>query len=573
MEAEHQPLGFDSYELSDEVYQGAEQLVGFDAVSGDRITVKLACDAILDCLRNHPSGPQAITATVAGAIDDILEACAEQEAHFLTSQLLIRTLKLDLANAKSSIRTLQKQVFGESSERSLDADSDHLFNLSLDEEADEEQTPQQKGRRKSKKPADLPVRNVDHYPPNRTCCGCGCEMPSIGSDTSERIVIIPEQVVIVRDNYHRCACNKARCKENRPVSAKSPHFIMKGRSVGLSLVLEAAIQKFFEHSPNYRFVRRLQQSSLNISRQTVSRNVEWLAGFFKPIADVILAEVLKSEVVQMDETPVQIQNPKNGKKGKTDRGYFWVMCKDESNWNPDARPAVHFAYAPSRSGEVAQNLTAGSNIRFLQTDGYAGYNALFESDGIKEPMTSVRCLAHARRKFVDLPDTGQKGLRSYVIRKFKDVYAVEPDIKGLSAAERATKRQEKSLPILQELQATLERSAPQAEGKMAAAIQYMLKAFTALTRYVYDGRLEIDSNGIERRIRAVALTKKNSLFAGSHDAAASWAIYYSLIETARLNRVNPRAYLTWVAGEIESKRGDVDYTQLMPWHCPNGHIT
>jgi len=156
-----------------------------------------------------------------------------------------------------------------------------------------------------------------------------------------------------------------------------------------------------------------------------------------------------------------------------------------------------------------------------------------------------------------------------MIRK---MYAVEKAARGLPPEARTAMRQERTLPVLAEIRAELLKAEHGAQGTLKKAVNYTLKAFDALQRFAFDGRLEIDNNPIERCIRGIALTKKNSLFAGSHDAAQVWAVYYSLIESARLNRINPRSYLNWVVGEIERNQGDVDLSTLMPWHCPVGQI-
>lgn len=184
----------------------------------------------------------------------------------------------------------------------------------------------------------------------------------------------------------------------------------------------------------------------------------------------------------------------------------------------------------------------------------------------------MKCWAHARRKFKEAVDTQKSPLAKRVISLLKKVYGVERQIKGLTPLERAGKRHEHSLPMLQSIKAELMQYKDDAQGKVKTAIEYTLKAFESLQHFVFDGRLEIDNNPVERCIRGTALTKKNSLFAGSHDAAKVWAVYNTLIESAKLNRINPRKYLNWVAGEIEAAKGNLDYTRLMPWHCPVGRI-
>ena len=542
-----------------------------DSADGQFSPVGELCSSILTCLYAHVALPVEVHDTIAQAVSGILSTFAETEAEVFAAKQKIQHLKRDLADTKTQFNALKRKYYGESSEREGSGETEEALDLAP-VEADAADAPDEgpKGRRKRKVSADIPLEIKHHYPADRICCGCGCEMPSIGSDRSEQLVLIPERLVRVQHVYHRCACNKPVCKENKPVAAKSPHFIMKGRSVGLSLVVEAAVQKFAEHSTPYRMARRFSQACANVSRQTVSRNITHLADYLRPVALALRDELRTAEIAQMDETPVRIQNPANGKPGQADRGFFWVTSNDERNWNPEARPIAHFHYAPTRSGSVARELLEGSDIRYLQTDGYTGYNALFEERGGNDGLVPVRCMAHARRKFKELPDTGRRDLRFRVLEGMKKLYAVEAEVRGRPASEREALRQERSYPVLRTMRADLEQCAGVAQGATARSIQYMLKSFEALTRFVSDGRLEIDSNGIERCIRPVALTKKNSLFAGTHEAASVWAVYYTLIETARLNGVNPRVYLNWVVERIENDREAVDHSTLFPWHCPVG---
>jgi len=397
-------------------------------------------------------------------------------------------------------------------------------------------------------------------------------MPSIGSETTTRTILVPEHVKIVKEVYHRCACNKERCKDHGPVAAKSEHFIMRGRTLSAGLVVEAAIQKYHEHSTPYRMERRLSAQNLNISRSTLYRNIAHLAGFLRPVADLIFSEIRECEVAFMDETPIRVQPVQKSAKGKCDLGYLWAIGNDERNWNDHAKPMVYFQYAPTRSGSVAHEMLDNSAVRYLQTDGYSGYNALFDTKRGNDVIISVRCMAHARRKFMDALKQQGSPLAQRVVRKIGSLYKIEKDIIGKPQEVRTAIRQEKALPILLSIQSELLHHQSDAHGQISTAIQYTLKAFDALCKYAFDGRLAIDSNTIERSIRPVALTKKNSLFAGSHEAAKIWATYFTLIETCQLNRVNPRSYLNWAVEEIERCRGDIDHTRLMPWHCPSGHF-
>lgn len=381
--------------------------------------------------------------------------------------------------------------------------------------------------------------------------------------------IIPEHVVLVRDVYHTCACNRGICKENQPRAAKARKHIMKGRGVEAGFIVEAACQKYFESTATFRMERRLINSNINLTRQAIGRNLAHLSRFLRPVCAELLEYIRSGTVAHMDETPLRIQAPGTG---KSDTGYLWAICRDEQRWNPEDPPAVYYEYADTRAGEVAQKMLEGSSIEFLQTDGYAGYNRLFKADGKNDAMVSVRCWAHARRKFHETVKATDSRLAAWVKKRINTLYKIEKTAAGLPAAAREAIRQEKSLPVLGEIRSELAKYEAQAQGELKKAIGYTMNAFDALQRFVFDGRLEIDNNPVERCMRLIALAKKNSLGAGSHEAAQVWATYYTLIESARLNRVNPRAYLNWVVEEIERTAGEIDYSLLMPWHCPVGRL-
>lgn len=531
------------------------------------------CNGILNAVNDLGRVPEPVQQTIAICIADILATFTEAERKVSTAKQKISVLKSSLRRAKDEIANLRKAKFGQSSERSIadgfDDDIDIFDGADLEE--DEEVKEQSKGRRARKLPPTIETRVVHQYPANRTCCTCGCEMPSIGTEEATRLEIIPEHVVQVKEIRHRCACNRGICKEKGPVSAKSEHHLMKKRTLDLSVVIEAIAQKFFEHSTNYRMARRFQLQDLNVCRQTVGRNIMDLAKHLEPLCDTILDYVQAAQVAFMDETPLRVQSNTKG-KGKCDTGYLWAFSRDESGWNLDAHPAVYFHYAPTRSGSVAKDLLADSSVEFLQTDGYSGYRALFEASGANQSLIRAGCVAHARRKFVEVQNVGKSPLARRVIARFKKIYDVEAEIRGCPPSVREAVRQEKSLPIMSQIKADLLANAANAEGNVKTAINYVLKSWEDFARFIFNGRIELDSNSIERCMRGIALTKKNSLFAGSHEAAKVWAIYYTLIETARMNGVNPRSYLNWVVHEIERKRGGLDYSQFMPWHCPLGRV-
>lgn len=538
--------------------------------------VGLLCDNILSAISLTPALSETAKLSIGTQIGNILMLFHERDERERLSKRKISELKSNLRIAREKIAVLRQELFDKSSERAAADDGkgdeeklDLEFALDDDEDvADPKEA--SKGKRARKMPMGIVPLVVHHYPESRTCNCCGNEMPLIGSWDSMQMRIVPEHVEFINNIYHKCACNRTdRCKENKPMSAKTQNHIMYKRAIEPTFAAEVAVQKFGEHIPTFRMERRLRSANINITRQTLNSSVAHLGGHFQPVCDELLSHVKAGQVVHADETPLRVQAPG---KGKCDTGYIWAVCRDERNWNPEAKPAVVYEYDPSRAGAVIERLLGESSIRVLISDGYAGYNRLFGKDGSNEDMVSARCWAHARRTFFEAWTATKSPLANWVIKKIRKLYDVEQVARGLPPEEREKLRQEQSLPVLTEIRVELDKNAASAQGLLKKAIDYTLKAFEALQRFIFDGRIEIDNNAIERCIRGIALTKKNSLFAGNHKAAKVWAIYYSLIETARLNMVNPRAYLKWITEEIERNRGNVDYSTLMPWHCPIGRI-
>lgn len=539
--------------------------------SGKLSPIGLLCDGILSAVNAVPSLPESARMAIGTQVSGVLSMFSAAENRVETAKKQIRELRKDMRALKERLAVLNQEHFGTSSERCLDSDVDIDFGEDdPDEEGEQEEEVKAKGKGARKIPKDIKVMQVDHYPEDMTCCTCGCQMKSIKAE--ERVgsfQIIPEHVVVVKDVYHTCACNRGICKDNKPVAAKATKFIMRGRGVETGLIVEAAAQKFFESTAIYRMARRFANSNINLTRQAIGKNVAHLSRFLRPVCGELLEHIRSGSVAHMDETPLRIQAPGTG---KSDTGYLWAICRDERRWNPDAYPAVYYEYAPTRSGAVAEGLLAGSQVECLQVDGYVGYNRLFNADGTNRPMTAVRCWAHARRKFHETLKATGSGLAGRVRTKISKLYKIEKTAAGLPAEARLAIRQEQSLPILDEIHAELLKAEGRAHGELKKAVNYTLNAFDALRRFVFDGRLEIDNNPIERCMRLIALAKKNSIGAGSHEAAQVWAIFYTLIESARLNRVNPRAYLNWVVEEIERSGGEIDHATLMPWHCPVGRL-
>jgi len=243
-----------------------------------------------------------------------------------------------------------------------------------------------------------------------------------------------------------------------------------------------------------------------------------------------------------------------------------VLARDDRPWRGGAPPAVVYNYAPGRSGDHAAALLRGYT-GILQTDGYAGYRGLADPKRAGGPATLAFCWAHWRRQFFDLAKSPPAPIATEALKRIAELYQIEAEIRGTSADERCTARRGRAKPLVEALKTWVEKTLVQLAGgsSLAQAIRYGLSRWEGLTRFLDDGRIEIDSNTVERSMRPVALNRKNALFAGSDHGAENWAMLASLIETCKLHRVNPQAYLTDVLIKLVNNWPNRRLAELTPW--------
>lgn len=559
---------------SDSAAKGAHELMqhGPEGQPSDTSLspIGILCECILSEINNLIDLASENKVAIGQQIESILLIFREYEMRSEVTERKLTKLRTDLKHAREDLRVLRQEHFGQSSEREKsEIEDEFLFRDEISDEEVKGEADPPPGRRRLKIPKNIQPLVVDNYPEDRKCSTCGDTMPSISSWKSTTLRIIPEHVEVIDNVYHTCACNREACKEHKPKSAKTGRYIMKGRKLEIDFVVEAAIQKFHEHIPPFRMERRLINSNFNISRQAIGKNIIHLSGYLEPVRQALLKHVKSGPAAHMDETPVRIQAPGSG---KCRIGYFWAICRDERNWNTEATPAVAFQFAPSRAGAVACELLSGASLEYLQTDGYAGYRKVFSHPDDEVGLASVRCWAHVRRKFLETWKATKSSFAKRIVSEIRKLYSIERAAKCLSPELRVALRQKNSAPVVDEIFVVLNTNQDAANGKLKSAIEYTLKAANGLRLFTIDGRLEMDNNPVERCIRGIALTKKNSLFVGNDCAGDVWATYFSIIESARLNRIDPRAYLSWVAAEIERSRGEVDPEALLPWLCPNGRL-
>ena len=382
-------------------------------------------------------------------------------------------------------------------------------------------------------PEHLERVEVRHEPDSCTCPACQSDLIKIGEDISEQLDIEPARFFVIRHIRPQYACRQCETITAAPVAPA----VIDGSLAAPGLLTWVATSKYLDHLPLYRLEQIAARQQVNLSRSTMS---EWIGrmGFaLQPLADR-LSEMLKQrQVLHADETPVKQLDPG---AGKTKRAYLWSYRSNDLDTGP---PIVVFDYQSSRSGQHARDFLQGWQGS-LMVDDYGGYKKMFAADA-QFAVTELGCWAHARRKFFDLQVSGAHPQAAEALRRIAQLYAVEAVAREMDHAARGEHRQQNSVPILADMHDWLIRlRTATADGSgLARAIDYSLHRWSSLIRYAQTGNLPIDNNPVENAIRPIALGKKNWLFAGSERAGKRAAAIQSLFATAKLNGIEPSAWL------------------------------
>jgi transposase len=512
--------------------------------------------------------PQTLPEDIAALRALVLTAWAERDAeHAENERLADQNDRL-----RHLIRQLQRLRFGRSSEQ-LDPDQ---LNLALEDleqavaavEAEQEKAdPALRKARAEKRRADrgslpdhLPRVEIVIEPEDTACPCCGGAMHVIGEDRSQRLDVIPAQHRVIVTRRPKYACRQ--CQEG-VVQAPAPARLIEGGLPTERLVAHVIVAKYADHCPLYRQAQILARQGIAIDRATLAFWTGYGAAEIKPVWRLMLDELLSSTKLFVDETTAPVLDPG---RGRTKKGYFWALARDDRPWQGGAPPAVVYSYAPGRRGDYALALLKGYS-GVLQTDGYAGYRALADPKRNDRPVTLALCWAHWRRQFFDLAKSPPAPIATEALKRIAELYEIEAEIRGKSAEERRAVRQEKTKPLVEALKTWVEAGLARLAGgaTVAQALRYGLNHWEGLVRFLDDGRIEIDSNTVERSMRPIALNRKNALFAGSDEGAQNWAMLASLIETCKLSAVNPEAYLTDVLTKLVNGWPNRQLAELTPW--------
>jgi transposase len=389
-------------------------------------------------------------------------------------------------------------------------------------------------------PGHLPRQTQKHEPKEATCPGCGGKLRKLGEDVSEVLEYLPASFFVVRHVRPKLSCTGCDCI----VQAPAPSRPIERGVAGPGLLAHVLVSKYADHLPLYRQSEIYARQGVELERSTLA---DWVGGtsrLLEPLVEVLFRYVTAASKLHADDTPVPVLAPGNG---KTKTGRLWTYVRDDRPAGDTAAPAVWFAYSPDRKGEHPdQHLRKFHGT--LQADAYAGFHQLYENGRIQE----AACWAHVRRKFYDLQQAHASPVASEALERIGALYAIEREIRGRPPDQRQQVRQARAKPLLESLRQWFETSLTKLSRKSdtTAAIRYALSRWEALVRYSDDGRIEIDNNAAERTLRAVALGRKNYLFAGSDAGGERAAAIYSLIGSAKLNGLDPEGYLREVLTRI-----------------------
>lgn len=406
-------------------------------------------------------------------------------------------------------------------------------------------------------PEHLPREHVKHEPSQQRCSceGCDGQLRYLGEDASDVLEMVPARFKVIRHVRPKYACTKC----DAIVQASAGSRPIERGIAGPGLLAHILVSKYADHLPLYRQSEIYARDGVELTRSTLAGMVGGCAALLQPLVEAIRRWVLAGEKLHGDDTPLPVLAPGNG---KTKTARLWVYVRDERPMAGVDAPAVWFEYSPDRKGERPQAHLADFR-GILQADGYAGFDALYESGRVSE----AACWAHARRKYFELHAATNSPQAKEALDRIGELYAIEEAIRGKPPHERARVRQLQAAPKLaalwQWMQQVLSSVSP--KSALAKAVLYSAKRWTALTRYAEDGRIEIDNNAAERALRGVALGRNNFLFAGSDAGGERAAALYSLIGTAKLNGMDPQAYLRYVLDRIgEHPINRID--ELLPWN-------
>ena len=520
-----------------------------------------------------PNDPAVLKAMIAALQAENRKISATLRAH----DLLIQTLRVRIAK-------LQKQKFGPSSERiereiellelaledlqvalaeaddtPLDGDDD----ANTEEQATATAEPRQRRRPKVSKDTPRERRELD---PGDNCPDCGGDLRVVGEDVSELIDMIAAQLKVIEIARIKKSCR--RCE--KMVQEPAPSRPIPRSMAGPNLLAYVLTSKFDDHVPLYRQNEIFARMGADIPDTTL---VDWCGGAMKtlaPLIEKIETDIMASDLLHADDTPIRVLDRSRKDKGLgkgVKQGRIWVYVRDQRPWAGQAPPGAVYYFSPDRKGEhPRKHLEKSSGI--LQADAYTGFKELYErrADGTAQ-FREAACWAHLRRDFHDIWTSDKSGIAKVALDRIGKLYDIERQIAGQSAELRRTVRQDKSKPQVEAFRAWAEQQLTRIPGKsdLAKAFRYGLSRWESFRLFLDDGRVAIDNNPAERGMRPIGVGRRNWLFAGSDTGGETLARAMTIIETAKMNGLDPQAYLADVLDRIHDHKVN-RLTELLPWN-------
>jgi transposase len=530
-------------------------------VCHNRLRIGFNCRMSIDALPNDVDALRALVSQLTSERD---VAMAES-----------RRLTDENDQLRHLLKQLQRAQFGQRSER-LDRDQmqlaledveTSLADRDAEDEGQQNSTADRPADERSKRrinrgslPAHLPRVHVTIEPESTVCPCCQGQMHVIGEDSSQRLDRIPAQYQVIVTHRPKYGC---RACESAVVQAPAPERLIKNGIPTERLVASVVVDKYAWHNPLYRQAQIMRLQGLPVDRSTLAFWVGVAAAEVKPVYQRLKELLLGSAKIAVDETRAPVLDPG---RGRTKTGYFWAISRDDRPWGGSDPPGVAYTYAPGRGGEHAMALLAGYS-GIIQCDGYAVYEQLAKPARHDGRMTLAFCWLHWRREFFDIDKGGAAPIAHEALERIAALYAIESRIRARSAEERRAVRQAETKPLVEKFKAWLENRLLAASEKstIAEAIRYGLTRWDGFVRFLDDGRIEMDTNCVERAMRPIALNRKNSLFAGHDEGAVNWACLASLIETAKLHGIDPQTYLADILAKLVNGWPVHNIDALLPW--------
>lgn len=524
--------------------------------------------------------PEPLPADLAEAHAMILAERAARlaaEAEAAIAKQTKRVLDLEIERLKLEIARLRRQRFGSSSERSARLEQLELALTELQETAAQadaaaelrtaERSPTVHSTAAPRKPARRPLpehlpRTRVVYPAPATCPCCGGAVRKLGEEITETLERLPARWFVIQHVREKVSC---RCCEAIREAPAPFHPIARGRA-GPNLLAEVVFGKYGMHLPLNRQSACFAREGIELDVSTLADWVGAVAASLQPLTAAIEAHVRAAARIHADETPVPVLA-----KGKTKEGRLWTVVRDDRPFGGPhlegtGPPAAVFFYSPDRSGVHAERFLAGWT-GIMQADAFSGFGRLYKTDRRPGPITEAGCWAHGRRGFFELAELQQGPIAIEAVKRIDALFAIEREINGASAEQRLAVRNQRSRPLILDLEAWLrdQYARLSAKSKTAKAIDYLLKRWPAFTRFLDDGRVCLSNNAAERALRGIAVGRRNWTFAGSDEGGRRAAAMYTLIETAKLNSIDPRAWLADVLARLPGHPANRIH-ELLPWN-------